>query len=123
MRRGFLRQRLSQLGRLGVNDFAVTPIPGAGVYSVDPGGAADLAGVRENDLITAIDGSKVESRDALILLLRKYNVGDKVVLTIDRDGREIKLEVTLGEPTQQDTQSRQDPQQDYSEDPFRYYAR
>jgi 2-alkenal reductase len=50
------------------------------------------------DIIVAIDGYEVHDFDDLIAyLVRETEVGQKVVLTIIRDGEELKVPVTLGE--------------------------
>jgi S1-C subfamily serine protease len=47
------------------------------------------------DVITAIDGKKVESPNELFLTLENYKVGDAVVLALLRDGKTIQAKVTL----------------------------
>ena len=51
--------------------------------------------VRLGDVITAIDGKKVESPNDLFLTLEKYKVGDAVNVTSSRDGRTVQSKVTL----------------------------
>jgi S1-C subfamily serine protease len=60
-------------------------------------GPAEVAGVVAGDLVTAIDGKPIKRfRDATEgVRLRKP--GDKVRLTIARDGKTLEIEVTLGE--------------------------
>ncbi len=83
-------------------------IEGVVVDKVLPGGAADQAGLRPlhqdasggwvlGDVIRAVDGHPVRSQDDLISRLAAYRPGDQVRLEIERDGREVGLEVTLGE--------------------------
>ncbi len=50
------------------------------------------------DLIVAIDGHRVEREDALIRAISQKRVGDTIVLTINRNGREIKLPLKLLRP-------------------------
>ncbi len=60
----------------------------------------DINGTTQNvggDVITAIDGQPVKSMDDLISYLSdSTTVGQKVTLTILRDGKEMKVDVTLG---------------------------
>jgi len=70
---------------------------GALVEQVVPGSAADRAGVQKGDIITALGDAKVESYGDLLGALRDYEPGDRVVLTVFRDGEETKLGVTLDE--------------------------
>ena len=70
---------------------------GALVQTVEPGSGADEAGVRVNDVITALEGEEVSSYGDLFGALRDYEPGDTVGLTVVRDGEERTLDVTLGE--------------------------
>ncbi len=80
------------------------------VQTVASGSSEDVAGVRGareivaignvelgigGDLITAIDGQRVEREDSLIRVISQKRVGDTVVLTINRNGRNIQLPVKL----------------------------
>ncbi len=53
------------------------------------------AGLQPNDVITAIDGNKVEDLDDLQRKLYNYKDGDKSEFTILRNGEEMKISVTL----------------------------
>ncbi|MDI6848664.1 MAG: trypsin-like peptidase domain-containing protein [Candidatus Saccharicenans sp.] len=47
------------------------------------------------DVIKEIDGKKVRSYDDLYNLLDNYKIGDRVTLTVERDGKTRKVELTL----------------------------
>ena len=47
------------------------------------------------DVITAIDGTKIESPNDMYLALEKYKVGDAVNVTSLREGRTVQTKVTL----------------------------
>jgi S1-C subfamily serine protease len=47
------------------------------------------------DIITAVDGKKVETPNDLFLMLEKYKVGDAVSLTLLRDGKSVQAKVNL----------------------------
>ncbi|MGE4272513.1 MAG: S1C family serine protease [Desulfitobacterium sp.] len=70
---------------------------GAYIYQVDPNGPAGKAGLLEKDVITHIDGVKVENSTELISEIYKHNVGDQVTLTFVRNGQTKEVKVTLGE--------------------------
>ena len=70
---------------------------GALVQTVEPGSGADEAGVRVNDVITALEDAEIASYGDLFGALRDYRPGDTVGLTVVRDGEERTLDVTLGE--------------------------
>ncbi len=81
------------------------------ITSITPGGAADLAGLKETtqqytrynrgviifgDVITAIDGNPVRTYEDLVsYIFNKTEVGQKVELTILRDGKEMTITATL----------------------------
>ncbi len=69
---------------------------GAYVTSVSLGSGAAEAGLREGDIITAFDGKPVESASDLMLDVRTKNPGDTAVITFDRNGETMEVEVTLG---------------------------
>jgi len=73
---------------------------GALVEKVVPGSAAEEAGVRKGDIITALGDTEVMSYGDLLGALRDHEPGETVTLTIFRDGDEKTLEVTLGETSQ-----------------------
>ncbi|WP_398684255.1 S1C family serine protease [Streptomyces akebiae] len=66
---------------------------GSGVTS---GGPADRAGMRSGDVITEVDGQRVHSGDELIVKVRAHRPGDRLELTLLRDGRERTVSLTLG---------------------------
>lgn len=58
---------------------------------------AAAAGLKDNDIITKIQDDKITESAPLASLVKKYNPGDKVKLTVLRDKVEITIELTLGE--------------------------
>ena len=69
----------------------------AKITSVTDGGPAAKAGLKPDDLVTAVDGKAVDSYDAFTAAFQGKNPGDKLKLTVKRDGKEQTIEVTLGE--------------------------
>ncbi|WP_058046103.1 trypsin-like peptidase domain-containing protein [Streptomyces roseifaciens] len=63
---------------------------------VTPGGPGDKAGLRANDVIKKVDGVAVHSGQELIVKIRSHRPGDRLTLTVERDGRERAVELTLG---------------------------
>lgn len=76
-------------------------VPGAAVYakveSVVTGSPAEKAGIKAGDRITAVDGTKLTLRRDLAQAISSHKVGDQVELTIDRDGSQLTIKVTLGD--------------------------
>ena len=85
-------------GILGVNIQGADPYTAPPVVaSVEPGSAADKAGVRPGDRIKEIDGQPVETQVQLQTRLGAKYEGDTVSVKIERGGKEIALPaVTLG---------------------------
>jgi putative serine protease PepD len=84
---------------------------GVEVVTVTKGAPADKAGLQGStgtqtvdgtpfstggDVITAIDGTGVQSADQLIGLIQKKKPGDQIALTVSRDGSTKTITVTLG---------------------------
>lgn len=69
---------------------------GAAITSVEPFSPAADAGLKSKDVIVAINGQKIDSVSALRkYLYTKTSVGDRIKLTIYRDGFETTVSVTL----------------------------
>ncbi len=62
---------------------------------------ADKAGLKDKDIITQIDDTKLDEKNSLISVLGRKSVGDKVTLHVLRDGKEVKLTATLQAAPQQ----------------------
>lgn len=56
---------------------------------------AAKAGLKEKDIITAVNGVKIGSAGSLSTLIGEYKPGDTVQLTVIREGKEIAVNVTL----------------------------
>jgi len=69
---------------------------GAQVKEVTPGSAADEAGLKVDDVITAVDGNPVANQQALVASILAYKPGEKVTLTVQRGTETLQVEVTLG---------------------------
>jgi membrane-associated protease RseP (regulator of RpoE activity) len=72
-------------------------LSGALIDWVEPDGPADQAGLREGDVITAVDGRPVDENRPLDSRIRRYDPGDRVEITCWREGREQTVWVRLGE--------------------------
>lgn len=57
---------------------------------------AAKAGLKDKDIVTAVNGIKIGTAGTLSDLIGEYKPGDTVQLTIIRDGNEIAANVTLG---------------------------
>ncbi|MDQ2746245.1 MAG: trypsin-like peptidase domain-containing protein [Acidobacteriota bacterium] len=77
------------------------------VLQVSPNGSAQKSGLRGvtggnlGDIITAIDGQKIDSMDDLYRLLDKKQIGDTLQVEVYRDGKTLTVPVKLLAPTPQ----------------------
>ena len=70
---------------------------GAYVRSVEDYSPAQKAGIKVGDIIIKADNETVESMDDLNEVKNSHQIGDKMTLTIYRDGKESTVELTLAE--------------------------
>ena len=111
--RGVLANGTIQKAYLGVQFVAITPDIRAelnlserngalvkagtsGQSAVISGGPADKAGIREGDIITKVDDRVIGEQGGLGSLIAEFLPGEKVTLTIIRDGKTQEVSVTLG---------------------------
>src|SRR5689334_3022538 len=79
----------------------ITQGPGVVVYQVQSGSAADRAGLRQGDVITALNGTAVTDPNPFRNMIAGIAPGTEVTLTIKRGGSEQQVRATLGEFTPQ----------------------
>jgi serine protease Do len=78
-----------------------TDIKGVYIKSVTTGYPAQKAGIKAGDIITTFDGTAVESPIELFSQIIRHNVGDKVTILINRNGKSIEVSLVLAEKPQQ----------------------
>jgi S1-C subfamily serine protease len=74
------------------------PVPyGVAVTGVATGSPAAKAGLRQQDLITDVDGHALKEESTLAQIIHQHEPGDQLSLSVVRGQRELTIEVTLGE--------------------------
>jgi serine protease Do len=68
---------------------------GSGQGAVVSGSPADKAGLQDHDVITKVNNITIDDKTSLTAALSRFKVGDKVTLTIVRDGKTITKEAAL----------------------------
>ncbi|GAB3180490.1 S1C family serine protease [Streptomyces incanus] len=63
---------------------------------VSSGGPGDKAGIKAGDVITKVDGQRVHSGEELIVKTRAHRPGDRLELTLERNGEEREISLVLG---------------------------
>ncbi len=68
-----------------------------GVYinEVSKSGAADKAGIKAGDVLTAIDSTMITTPASVQEAVSRFSPGDKAVLTVLREGKERRFDVTF----------------------------
>lgn len=69
---------------------------GAEIKTVSPNTPATKAGLKVGDVITSVNGERVDSAEALVAHIREYSVGDTVKLTVLRDNKSQEISANLG---------------------------
>jgi len=69
---------------------------GALVTEARPGSPAERAGLKADDVITAVNGEPVDGPQQLVEQIRGHRAGDKVKLAWVRQGNRMEASVTLG---------------------------
>ena len=93
--RGYLGVSLSNLTPRLARQFKVPDVSGALVQDLDAGSPAEKAGVKVGDVIRAVNGRTIGSQGQAISTITQLNPGDRVTLSLLRDGRPIDLAVSL----------------------------
>ncbi|MGN6132007.1 MAG: S1C family serine protease [Nocardioidaceae bacterium] len=70
-------------------------LTGAGVESVNAGSAAQKAGLKRGDVITAVNGQPVSGSESLVATIRGFRPGDTVTLTVLSNNSRHQVKVTL----------------------------
>ena len=80
---------------------------GLAIDSVEDDSPADIAGLKADDIITAVNGVKVTDSSSLSEAISQGKEGDVVTLTVYRDEEVLEIKVTLG-VRQQDARARKE---------------
>ena len=86
---------------LGVSLAPAGTVQGALITSVAPGSPAAAAGLRQGDLVTAVNGRPTRGPGDLLAAIAAHRPGNKLTLAVDRGSQRQNLTVTLSaQPTQ-----------------------
>jgi serine protease Do len=100
--RGWLGVHIQSIDEALAESMNLEQEEGALVSSVEPDSPADRAGFEVGDVILTFADRQVEDARALPRMVGNTDKGDKVTVTVWRDGKRKSLEVTLGSlPTEE----------------------
>ena len=77
----------------------LVPVPGVYIYGVTEGGPAEAAGIKVGDRLVALDHKEL-TQDEFVMVIRSKQVGDTILLTIDRNGETLEISVVVGDMNQ-----------------------
>lgn len=97
VRRGLLGVYVQKLTPELAKSFNLPENEGALVSSVNEGGPADKAGIKQGDVIIEFNGERIKSFEELPRLVASVPPGSKAQVTVVRNGKKMNLEVTLSE--------------------------
>lgn len=95
--RGYIGVTLQPLSPELAQQFGLKDTHGAVVTDVSPSGPGEKAGLKSGDVITAINGAKVQDSNELTLAVTQHAPGETVSLDVYRNGQPQKVGVTLGQ--------------------------
>ena len=100
--RGYVGVYIQELSQELAETFGLKTPEGALVTKIEKDSPAEKAGLREGDVITALDGKKVTSSVSLPMLVSAMKPGDEATLTVIRDKKEKAIDITIGTNPNQD---------------------
>lgn len=95
VQRALLNVQILDINAEAAKKYNLDRIEGVFIGKVQQGGAAELAGIKDNDVIISVDNVKVNSTAELQEQIGKHRPGDKVVVEIKRDNKRKPFNVTL----------------------------
>lgn len=93
--RGYMGVTIQPITEELAQSFGLKQAKGALVNDVIKGGPADKAGIRQGDVITALNGSEVKDPSHLQRQVAEAGVGKVAKISIFRDGKALELSITL----------------------------
>lgn len=73
---------------------------GCYIVQIVKNGAADKAGLKQNDRILSFDSEQIQSTSDVKNVLKKHKIGDTIKMVVERDSQKITVEITLQAQTQ-----------------------
>jgi Do/DeqQ family serine protease len=95
VKRAVLGIRMINVDKKFADEMKLSAVTGVYINEVLKGSAADKAGLKENDVIVAIDGQKITDGSSVQAKVSGYHPGDKATITYIRDGKTQEAQVVF----------------------------
>ncbi|MGB1038944.1 MAG: S1C family serine protease, partial [Bacteroidia bacterium] len=95
VKRAILGVRIQDITQELADEKGLAGLDGVYIPAVTDGGSAEKAGIKEGDVITKIGEDQVDKSSELQEQISKYHPGDKVDVTVIRNGKEKVISATL----------------------------
>jgi serine protease Do len=99
-KRGWLGVRIQTVNDELAEGLRLPATKGALVANVTPGGPAEKAGIKQGDVILKFDGKEVDAMRTLPRMVAETPISKKVDVVVVRQGKEMTVQVVLGELTE-----------------------
>jgi serine protease Do len=93
---GWLGVSISEISEDDLGRLKLTEAKGVLIRSVMPGEPAEQGGVKANDVIVAVDGSRLDGPRDLQRVVSSTPVGTRVRVVLLREGKQTEVDVTIG---------------------------
>jgi 2-alkenal reductase len=91
-----IRSGRVERGLIGIGYQLNPRASGVLITQVQAGSPGAQAGLRQGDVLTKVNDQVIDAEHPLKTIMLRFRPGDRVRLTVVRDGREQQVEVTLG---------------------------
>lgn len=95
VQRGFLGIEITDVTAALAEEKGIKDINGVYVNKVNEGGAADKAGIKAGDVVVKINDVAVNSSSELQEQVSRYHPGDKLAVTVKRNGKDVVVNPIL----------------------------
>jgi serine protease Do len=99
-KRGWLGVRIQTVNDELAEGLRLPATKGALVANVTPGGPAEKAGIKQGDVILKFDGKEVDAMRTLPRMVAETPISKKVDVIVIRQGKEMTVQVVVGELTE-----------------------
>ena len=112
--RGYLGVRIQPISEDLADALGIPHNKGEFVQAVEPGQAADKAGIKRGDVVVKVDGKEVTQEQTLSYLVANTEPGSRITIGLIRNGRPMTVKATVGTRPSEEELARQsfDPDDD-----------